>query len=154
TFRNYQEDYIGVYRRDFEKGIVLVNPSTETREVILEHSGFQILPVTEYFTAEGGEYVGVVTIEPGDGVILLADMPEACSLGGVVTEDCYCGEGIIEPDGELMCCRSGSERRSIDPCDTNDDCSDMFDGKKKYICDKPGTCKARCKAVNLGSTRK
>ncbi|MBU0706857.1 hypothetical protein KKG41_00610, partial [Patescibacteria group bacterium] len=47
TFRNYQEDYIGVYRRDFEKGIVLVNPSTETREVILEHSGFQILPVTE-----------------------------------------------------------------------------------------------------------
>jgi hypothetical protein len=59
-----------LYRRDFENGIVLVNPSYEEKTINLD-APYKILDVTKYFTAPAGSIVNEITIPPFDSIILL-----------------------------------------------------------------------------------
>lgn len=60
----------GIYRRDFEHGIALVNTGDESREIPLEHN-FRHLSGTQDLAVNDGAVVSSVTIPPKDGVILL-----------------------------------------------------------------------------------
>ena len=60
----------GVYRRDFEHGIALVNTGDEAREIPLQHS-FRHLSGIQDPAVNDGSVVSSVTIPPKDGVILL-----------------------------------------------------------------------------------
>jgi hypothetical protein len=65
----------GVYRRDFEKGIVLVNPKGNgTREVTLE-GDFVKIKGTQDPNVNDGSTVRKVTLQDRDGIILLRVKP-------------------------------------------------------------------------------
>ena len=59
----------GVWRRNFERGIVLVNSSDETKRVILE-DGFEKILGTQDTAVNNGNVVGSVKIAAHDGIIL------------------------------------------------------------------------------------
>ena len=63
---------VPAYRRDFQGGIVLVNPSAEARTVMLERV-YRVLRSTAYFTVAGGTLLQRVTITSLDAVILLSE---------------------------------------------------------------------------------
>ena len=60
----------GVFRRDFDHGISLVNAGDQTRTITLEHS-YRHLNGTQDRSVNDGDDVTTVTIPPKDGVILL-----------------------------------------------------------------------------------
>lgn len=60
----------GVWRRDFEKGIVLVNSTRVARRVVLE-GGFERLKGSQDPAVNSGQLTTTVTLQPNDGIILL-----------------------------------------------------------------------------------
>ena len=65
----------GVYRRDFEKGIALVNPrGNGTQEVTLE-GDFYLIKGTQAPSVNTGALVRKVTVKDRDGLILLRQTP-------------------------------------------------------------------------------
>lgn len=77
----------GVYRRDFEKGIVLVNPKGNgTREVTLEGDFVKIKGTQDPKTNDGST-VRKVTLQDRDGIILLRSKPvkRPAPPGGIST---------------------------------------------------------------------
>lgn len=58
-----------VWRRDFEHGVVLVNPTGETRTVSLE-SGLRHLAGNQDPGVNDGTVAGQVTLQPRDGIVL------------------------------------------------------------------------------------
>lgn len=60
----------GVWRRDFENGIVLVNSTSVDRTYILEQ-GFEKIKGVQDVTTNSGKTVGSVTVSAHDGIILL-----------------------------------------------------------------------------------
>jgi Hypothetical glycosyl hydrolase family 15 len=59
----------GVWRRDFQNGVVLVNPTSETRTVNVE-SGLRRLAGTQDPAVNSGSAVSQVSIRPKDGIVL------------------------------------------------------------------------------------
>jgi hypothetical protein len=59
----------GVWRRDFQNGTVLVNPTSETRTVTVE-SGLRRLAGTQDPAVNNGSAVSQVTVRPKDGLVL------------------------------------------------------------------------------------
>ena len=59
----------GVWRRDFERGIVLVNPTKQSVTVALE-PGIRRLPGKQAPTVNTGDPVTAVTLEAKDGIVL------------------------------------------------------------------------------------
>ncbi len=59
----------GVWRRNFQQGIVLVNSSNETKKIVLE-DGYEKILGTQDTTINNGKVVGAVTLNSKDGIIL------------------------------------------------------------------------------------
>lgn len=59
----------GVWRRDFQNGVVLVNPTTETRTVNVE-PGFRRLAGRQDAVVNNGSAAGQLTLRPKDGIVL------------------------------------------------------------------------------------
>ena len=64
----------GVWRRDFERGVVLVNPLPFTRVVQVE-SGLQPLPVEAANRSPAELLAGRIVLEPWDGIVLARSTP-------------------------------------------------------------------------------
>jgi len=60
----------GIWRRDFDRGIVLCNPTSQTQTVTLEKT-YQKIRGTQAPDVNDGSYVNSVTIPSQDGIILL-----------------------------------------------------------------------------------
>jgi hypothetical protein len=65
----------GVWRRDFENGIVLVNPSTNGSQTVVLGGTFYHLSGSQVPSINNGAAVTSVTIPAGDGLILLRNAP-------------------------------------------------------------------------------
>lgn len=61
---------VGVWRRDFEKGIALVNSTAKSQRVILE-GGFERIKGSQDSSVNSGELTTIVTLPPEDGILLL-----------------------------------------------------------------------------------
>jgi hypothetical protein len=61
----------GVYRRDFEKGIVLVNPKGNGSRTVTLEADFKKLSGTQAPSVNNGQTVRTVTLNDRDGIILL-----------------------------------------------------------------------------------
>ena len=60
----------GVYRRDFENGIVLVNPTATTRTLMIE-PGFRHIAGQQDPAVNNGETITTLRLLPKDGVVLI-----------------------------------------------------------------------------------
>jgi hypothetical protein len=69
---HFQAGASNVYRRDFQNGIVLVNPSAQTMTVALERDYRKILGARD-LVANDGSTVTQVTVYPSDAVFLIGD---------------------------------------------------------------------------------
>ncbi|MEJ0038412.1 MAG: putative glycoside hydrolase [Gammaproteobacteria bacterium] len=65
----------GVYRRDFEKGIVLVNPKGNGQREVTLDADFVKIKGTQDATVNDGSTVRKVTLKDRDGIILLRAKP-------------------------------------------------------------------------------
>ena len=63
----------GVYRRDFEKGVVLVNPRRNGRQVVNVGSGLRRLNGTQDPSHNNGQAVESLVLNDGDGIILIRE---------------------------------------------------------------------------------
>ncbi|MET0657585.1 MAG: putative glycoside hydrolase [Steroidobacteraceae bacterium] len=61
----------GVYRRDFEKGIVLVNPKGNGPQTVTIESGFKRFVGKQAPTVNNGQDVTTITLKERDGIVLL-----------------------------------------------------------------------------------
>jgi len=68
---HFQPGVSNVYRRDFQNGIVLVNPSTEIMTVALERDYRKILGTRD--PVNDGSTVTQVTVSPSDALFLIGD---------------------------------------------------------------------------------
>jgi hypothetical protein len=59
----------GVWRRDFQNGVALVNPATVSRTVTVE-SGLRRLAGAQDPAVNDGAVVSQVTLKPKDGIVL------------------------------------------------------------------------------------
>ena len=59
----------GVWRRDFERGVVLVNPGAEARTLALE-ADLRRLEGSQDARVNDGSAVKRLTLEPKDGIVL------------------------------------------------------------------------------------
>lgn len=59
----------GVWRRNYQRGIVIVNSSNDTKKVSLE-DGFEKILGTQDTQVNNGKVVGSVTLQPRDGIVL------------------------------------------------------------------------------------
>jgi hypothetical protein len=59
----------GIWRRDFQKGVVLVNPSADSRRVVIE-PGLRRLAGKQDAAVNDGAAVGELTLAPKDGIVL------------------------------------------------------------------------------------
>jgi hypothetical protein len=64
-----------VYRRDFEKGIALVNPKGNGTQTVTFDSDFYTLKGTQAPSVNTGALVRTVTLKDRDGIILLRKTP-------------------------------------------------------------------------------
>lgn len=60
----------GVWRRNFQRGIVIVNSSSSSKRIVLE-DGFEKILGTQDVETNNGKVVGAVTLESNDGIVLL-----------------------------------------------------------------------------------
>jgi hypothetical protein len=67
----------GVWRRDFENGIVLVNPNTNGSQTVQLGGTFYHLSGSQVPSINNGAAVTSVTIPAGDGLILLRNAPQS-----------------------------------------------------------------------------
>jgi uncharacterized membrane protein len=74
----------GVYRRDFENGIALVNPKGNGTQTVTLETSYKHLSGTQAPTVNNGQTVTTVTLNDRDGVILQRltsqPVPDAPSL--------------------------------------------------------------------------
>ncbi|MET0983986.1 MAG: putative glycoside hydrolase, partial [Steroidobacteraceae bacterium] len=61
----------GVYRRDFEKGIVLVNPKGNGPQTVTIESGFKRFSGKQAPSVNNGADVSTVTLQERDGIVLV-----------------------------------------------------------------------------------
>jgi hypothetical protein len=61
----------GVYRRDYENGIALVNPNGNSATTVTLESNYVKINGTQDHTTNNGTTVNTVTLQPSDGIILL-----------------------------------------------------------------------------------
>ena len=69
----------GVYRRDFENGIALVNPKGNGTQTVTLETSYKHLTGTQAPTINNGQTVTTVTLNDRDGVILLRLAPESAA---------------------------------------------------------------------------
>jgi len=69
---HFQPGVTNLYRRDFQNGIVLVNPSNDVLTVPLEHLYRKIRGVSDPATNDG-TIVALVTVNPSDALFLIGD---------------------------------------------------------------------------------
>jgi hypothetical protein len=67
----------GVYRRDFENGIALVNPKGNGTQTVTLETSFKHLSGTQVPAINNGKTVTTVTLADRDGVLLLRMTPQA-----------------------------------------------------------------------------
>lgn len=72
----------GIYKRQFENGLVLVNPSKKRVEVQLQGTYKKILGMQDSIT-NSGRVVSVVSLKPNDGIILLSNLAPPSSPGPI-----------------------------------------------------------------------
>ena len=72
----------GVYRRDFENGIALVNPKGNGTQTVTLETSYKHLSGTQAPTINNGQTVTTVTLNDRDGVILLRVTPQAAVVPG------------------------------------------------------------------------
>jgi Hypothetical glycosyl hydrolase family 15 len=65
----------GVWRRDFDNGIVLVNPKGNGQKTVTVEAGFVRIKGTQDPTTNNGQGVTTVTLKDRDGIILLRTTP-------------------------------------------------------------------------------
>lgn len=70
TWRPWQE---GVYRRNFENGIVLVNPRGNGLRTVEVEAGFMRIAGTQDPQHNSGAVVNEITLNEGDGILLIRD---------------------------------------------------------------------------------
>lgn len=70
----------GVYRRDFENGIVLVNPKGNGRVTVNLERSYRKINGTQDRTVNDGGVVSTVTLDDRAGLILLREAPRAVPL--------------------------------------------------------------------------
>jgi len=63
----------GVYRRDFENAVVLVNPYQNGRATVSVESGLTRIDGRQDPVTNNGRVADLVTLEAGDGIVLLKD---------------------------------------------------------------------------------
>ena len=68
----------GVWRRDFESGVALVNPKGNGRVTITIEAGFRRIQGNQDPVVNNGNPVNKITLEDGDGIVLVRD--EAVTL--------------------------------------------------------------------------
>jgi hypothetical protein len=84
---DYRDPLSNLYKREFENGVVLVNPSMERAAYELDHSAFLVVPVGGGVVNDDGTYgntkaalyyqvVDQVMVPPQSGVILLVEIPD------------------------------------------------------------------------------
>jgi hypothetical protein len=66
----------GVYRRDFQNGIVLVNPKGNGAQTLKLETGFKHLSGSQAPSVNNGQTVTTVTLQDRDGVILMRLTPK------------------------------------------------------------------------------
>ena len=67
----------GVYRRDFENGIVLVNPKGNGAKTITLETSYKRISGTQDPNTNNGQTVSTVTLQDRDGLILLRVAPKS-----------------------------------------------------------------------------
>jgi hypothetical protein len=67
----------GVYRRDFQNGIALVNPKGNGPKTVTLETTYKHLSGTQAPSINNGQSVTTVTLNDRDGVILLRGTPQA-----------------------------------------------------------------------------
>lgn len=70
----------GVWRRDFEKGIVLVNPKGNGAQTVTLEDGFKRFAGKQAPTVNNGADVTSITLRDRDGIVLLRKRPSAPPL--------------------------------------------------------------------------
>jgi hypothetical protein len=63
----------GVYRRDFENGVALVNPRGNGTVTITVESGFTRISGNQDRAVNNGKKAGNITLADGDGIVLIRD---------------------------------------------------------------------------------
>jgi Hypothetical glycosyl hydrolase family 15 len=71
----------GVYRRDFENGIALVNPKGNSAATVTLETSYVKINGTQDHTTNNGSAVTSVTLQPRDGLILLRPSSATNNLG-------------------------------------------------------------------------
>lgn len=64
----------GVFRRDFENGIALVNPRGNGKVTVSLENGFRRISGQQDPTVNNGQAVSVVTLKDGDGIVLVREI--------------------------------------------------------------------------------
>jgi hypothetical protein len=67
----------GVYRRDFENGIALVNPKGNGAQTVTLEESFKRLSGTQASSVNSGQSVTTLTLKDRDGIILLRTKPKS-----------------------------------------------------------------------------
>lgn len=63
----------GVWRRDFEGGVALVNPNGNGNKTITIEDGFRRISGVQDPVANNGQVAGTITLEEGDGLLLIRE---------------------------------------------------------------------------------
>lgn len=63
----------GVWRRDFENGVALVNPERNGAQTVTIENGFRRIAGNQDSTVNNGQVAGTIRLEAGDGIILIRD---------------------------------------------------------------------------------
>ena len=70
----------GVYRRDFENGIALVNPKGNGRRTVTLEPGFRRIAGKQDPVHNNGQPVTTITLDERDGIILVRETPLAAPV--------------------------------------------------------------------------
>jgi hypothetical protein len=63
----------GVYRRDFENGVALVNPRGNGQQTVQLEAGLRRIAGNQDPAVNNGQAVDTVTLQDADGIILVRD---------------------------------------------------------------------------------
>lgn len=148
-WKDADTDFIGVYTREFENGVVFVNPTHEERKAYLDQE-YKILDVIEHFgDYEGGQIISEdVTIPPFDAIILLNPEEEPPENGGspIIMKEEEGGSPVLmkEEDG-------GSPVLMKEP-GYDGDCNELWNCTEWGPCAEEGITKRECHDINKCGT--
>lgn len=72
--KNFVQYEPGVWQRDFENGIALVNSTNKNQTITLDGAVYEKIKGTQDLSINNGQLVNTVTLEPEDGLILLRQL--------------------------------------------------------------------------------